>query len=637
MNTNLWDYYVQRAAAISDGAFQTIRTRADWEREAPLLRRQYLASMGLDPMPERCDLRLRSVRTLARPGARIETLAYQMLPDCWASAALFRPDPAPAGRLPAVLIACGHSTIGVLGAQGLALQWARRGYVCLVFDTVEQHDNPGDHHGLTLGRRPDWVSLGYTAAGGELWNSIRALDVLCGLPDVNPQAIGVTGASGGGAHSFFLAVADARIAALGSCCGVTLPKHTLDRQHLMTHCDCMYVHNLFQRDTAEFGALIAPRPALFCYGQRDYLFSRDEYTTLVAGMQRVYRLLGREADCQLFEFDGPHGYRPECVTAVSQWFDRHLAGGPRPAPAPAAAVPELADAELTVFNGTPPDPDRLDLLPELLSPRGSVALPRDAADAARLRGEICRRLADTVFHGIAERPAARFEQLGDWTKGRAAYRKYRAQSGSNAWWMETYVPPEDSGWLCVGLADEDETARSLWVRLSEQVPGHALAVIVPRFAGFNYTPTQRLNLRRAGCLVGLTPTALMVEDLRACLPALRALPECRGRRVLLAGRGIAGVAALYYALFDAAVDGLVLEALPASHRKDAFLLGVLRILDLPQAVGLMAPRPVGIVGGAPSLWTCRAYDRLGVGDRLVAGLSVGAVFDQVAAAAGPEA
>src|SRR5690606_112278 len=98
----------------------------------------------------------------------------------------------------------------------------------------------------------------------------------------DPAAIGATGASGGGAHSFYLAVADERIRAVASCCGVTRPKHTLDRQHLMTHCDCMYYHNVFQRDMAEFGALIAPRPALFCYGTRDYLFSADEYAGLVA-------------------------------------------------------------------------------------------------------------------------------------------------------------------------------------------------------------------------------------------------------------------------------------------------------------------------------------------------------------------
>ncbi|HSA39016.1 MAG TPA: acetylxylan esterase, partial [Mycobacterium sp.] len=146
-------------------------------------------------------------------------------------------DPLPAGRLPAVLYVCGHGHSGVLHYQAHGLQWARRGYACLIVDTTEQHDNPGEHHGLYYGLHDEWISLGYSGAGGELWNSLRGLDVLCALPEVDPARIGATGISGGGAHSLFVGLADDRVRAVATACGVALSPWTLAHRHLLNHCD----------------------------------------------------------------------------------------------------------------------------------------------------------------------------------------------------------------------------------------------------------------------------------------------------------------------------------------------------------------------------------------------------------------
>ena len=52
---------------------------------------------------------------------------------------------------------------------------------------------------------------GYTPAGVEAWNNIRALDYLETRPEVDRDRIGATGRSGGGAYSWSLMGLDDRI------------------------------------------------------------------------------------------------------------------------------------------------------------------------------------------------------------------------------------------------------------------------------------------------------------------------------------------------------------------------------------------------------------------------------------------
>ncbi len=614
MNISLWDYYQQAGDKIGAGALSRIRNLADWQAAQPRLRREFFQSMGLDPLPDYRGAAFRDCGTWPGRGFQMQKIAWQILPDCWNSACIYRPDPMPAARVPAVLYTSGHSGNGTYFSQRHAIMWARRGYICMGFDTIEQNDNPGDHHGLCFQRRPDWVSMGYSAAGGELWNSIRALDVLEKIPGVDPGKIGVTGNSGGGAHSFFLAIADERIKAAAPSCGVVRPKYLVARQHLLSHCDCMCYHNLFQRDPIEFGALVAPRPLLLCFAMEDYLFSMEQYRELHAGIQQVYQLYQSAQNCQLCEYHGPHGYQPESVARINQWFDEHLYGGARP-PLPLGEL-EIPETTTSVFNGAPPTPNRLAQLPERLSPAGAVALPSKPDDWPAIRAAARQTISQRLLMNFDRATRLELRPLGDWLKGTARYRKYTAAYGDNEIWVETLTPVKPSDKIYIGLANAGEHARDVLMRLAD-LSHHTIAVIVPRFCGFNACTTQAGLLLRAGAYTGMTHFMLMLEDLLLAMPAVLALPEAHKRKVILYGKGDAGVAALYHAILDDGAAGIVLDEIPVSHRQGAYFLNVLRHLDIPHATGLVAPRRLGFLNAKPSLWTSRMYARLGCPENII--------------------
>ncbi len=617
---SLWSYYVQEGQRQMEAA--GVDSAAAWEARRPQLHRQYMASMGLDPLPPRCELAVREHETFSGQGYRATRLAWQILPDCWATGHYYVPEGPTKEKRPAILYVCGHHAIGVQGYQYHAAAWARRGYACLILDTVEQHDNPGDHHGLYFGQRSDWISMGYTAAGGELWNSIRALDVLAGREEVDPKRLGVTGASGGGAASFFLAVADRRVAAAATVMGVSSFAWALRDRFLRGHCDCMYPHNPYGRDIAEFAALVAPRPLLFVFARHDPLYCPEEFRALAKRTGRVYELLGKEDSCRLVEHDGAHEYLPQTIEAVQSWFDRHFQV--RNQPILNQAGPEnneLDEAAATIFNGAPPQPDRLNLLPELLSPAGSVTLPRSAEQWETIRRETLAGLRRDVLMRAQVEPAKgewHFEEMGQWLLGKGAFRRmYRAHSdGMEVMATLTAMRP-DYRRVLLSVAGPDDEMRSMTDRLAGYLGDQtALLAVEPRGTGFSSVhEAHARHYLRAGALVGLTPVMLMIQDLWRLMPHVHGLEAMRDKPLFLHGRGEAGVAALYHAISDPKVAGVILERPPVSHRDGGYILNVLRYLDMPQAAGLMAPRPVGIVIEPISnmrrwQWTHRLFARL---------------------------
>jgi len=640
---NLRDYYIRLGQRMAGREIEPGDAGTP-ELDRVELRARFMRSVGLEPMPTRGDLGTIETGSFEGPGYTLKKLAYQLLPDCWGSAHFYRPGGvANDFQTPAVLYACGHANPGVVLLQEHAIAWARRGYSCLIFDTIQQHDNPGEHHGLNLGRTPEWIALGYSATAGELFNGLRALDLLLEQPGVDAARVGVTGISGGGSQSFFLAIADPRIAAVATVAGVSDPAYAIPRRQVMQHCDCIYVRNVFAGDIALYASLVAPRALLYCFARHDTLFSPDEFRDLHGRSLRHFQRMGCGDRCALHEYDGPHGYNERGTTdAIHRWFDLHVAGQEH------AGIDTLAigesgglpgESELSVFHGRTPSPNLLHLLPELLSPRGQIDLPQEPGDWSAIKEDAIGRLRREVFPllGALEAPR-KLELYGDWLVNKKYLRRaWRGElDGMEQCLVELSPADGRHGQVIVGVGSRESEALPLAGQILSQAKESGVLAIEPRACGVNAFPeSHRNHFNREGCLVGMTPSMLMIQDLHSLWPSVCEMPSLEGREMILYGRGEGAIAMLYHALLHPSprVKAVILEDLPSSHSDPGFqIMGILRVMNIPHAVGLLAPTPVGLInpGGTHFHWyfANRAHGRAG-SKALVVGESLSGVLEEM--------
>ena len=294
------------------------RTLDEWQTRARHLREQVLASAGLLPFPAKTPLRAKIFGRAVHPGYTVEKVFFESRPGFLVCGNLWRPSEGK-GPFPAVLCPHGHWRYGRLenGRLGSVvdrcMDLARQGYVVFPYDMVGYVDSKQLPHLRVGGRREEmW---GISLPGLQLWNSIRAVDFLLSLPDVDRDRIGCTGASGGGTQTFLLTAVDDRVK-------VSAPVNMISATY-QGGCVCENGPSLrLDTNNVEIGALMAPRPILLvsCTGDWTKNTPRVEYPW----MRGIYQLYGAADRIAEHQVDEDHNYNLESRHAVYQWFARWL-------------------------------------------------------------------------------------------------------------------------------------------------------------------------------------------------------------------------------------------------------------------------------------------------------------------------
>src|SRR5438067_9605161 len=173
--------------------FQPYADRAAWEARRRAIREQILVSCGLWPLPERQPLHAQVYGKLDRQGYTIEKVVLETLPGFYLAGNLYRPADQKRDRHPGILCPHGHWETGRFEEQVQArcIGLARMGGVVFVYDMVGYADSKPFGHSFS---NDTLRLLGLNLPGLQLWNSIRALALITGLPAVDPPRLACTGA-----------------------------------------------------------------------------------------------------------------------------------------------------------------------------------------------------------------------------------------------------------------------------------------------------------------------------------------------------------------------------------------------------------------------------------------------------------
>ena len=398
-------------------------TKEEWGQRSEKLRHALKVSVGLFPEPDRSPLNPVIHGKIDCGNFTIEKVYFETRPGFFLTGSLYRPKGG-SGKRPGVLCPHGHWNearfydageasvkkqikegaeavleTGRNPIQARCVGLTRLGCTVLQYDMLGYCDNDQISYQLAhrfAKQRPEMIAEKnwglYTPQAEshlqsimmlQTWNSMRAIDFLQGLDDVDPERIAVTGASGGGTQTFVISALDPRVK-------VSMPAVMVSTA-MQGGCTCE--NSTLMRVTdgnIAFAALFAPKPL--------GLIAADDWTKEMATkgfpeLKKTYEILGAPDKIMLHDrTEFGHNYNLPSRQAMYRWFNEHLDLGSRK-PDVEQPYKRLTEKDLTVWDDKHPKPKGGDDFERKLL----VALTEDSAKKVTADPEVARRGWEVVL------------------------------------------------------------------------------------------------------------------------------------------------------------------------------------------------------------------------------------------------
>jgi dienelactone hydrolase len=623
---------------------------AAWKKRREFVQRQVLVSQGLWPMPEKTPLNPVVHGKVDRGDYTVEKVRLNTRPGHYLAGSLYRPKNA-SGKVPAVLCPHGHwakgrfMDAGEKGAadviktggefhptnaryhlQALPATLARFGYVAFAYDMIgvadsEMLGHPRSTLGLFNGGFEDAESILrlHNFMGLQTWNSIRALDFICSLPDVDANRIGITGGSGGGTQSFMLAAVDDRVL-------VSFPTVMVSTS-MQGGCVCENAPLLrVGTGNIELAALHAPKP-LGMTGADDW--TKEIETKGLPELRKLYGLLGAENKVAAWAMPQfKHNYNQVSRELFYAWANRFMKGGTGETKEPPMKPSTVA--ELTVFDADHPRPKDYLIIPQLkvkMRKEGDEDIrrrtPHDRESLDKFLGVTSVALKAMIVDEPAQPGDVLVEDKGQETVGDFKVEKFLlARKQAPVVWPKESVPvavllPKESKGRVVIWSDAEGKgsllANGTPIPAIKKLLDEGVTIVAPDayltgefHAAGKLTPPQEVDKRYAGYFHGYNRSVLAnrAHDLVTTIGFAK--ERYKPTSISLVGLGPAGVwTVLAKGIVGGAVERVAAD-LGSWRFKDITLPDDPRIIpgarkygDLGQLAILCAPSPMLLAGTRP--------------------------------------
>lgn len=611
------------------------------ERQA-YIRERMLAALG--GLPSRTPLNARTVGVLEREDYRVEKVIFESQPRLFVTGNLYVPKKG-RGPYPGVLFPLGHE----LGGKSYPV-WqqmlgglASKGYVAFTWDPLGQGErvqlydadlgesklrhSTSEHTMLGI----QCLLAGDSLARYTIWDGMRALDYLLSRPEVDSARIAVTGNSGGGTHTAYLAALDDRIHVAAPSCYLTSWGRLLETIGPQDAEQILLPWIGSGLDHADFVYAFSPKPYLILSAIRDF-FSIAGTRATYLDARRVYRVLGVPDRLSMVEADDGHGYSKPRRMAAYRWLGRWLKGVDDQAPEPDVVM--ATEEELrctgsgqvsTALGGETVSTLNRQRVEQVGRNRRRLSGAQDLAAYQEEIREQVRRSSNVELrkdavpvsrYGEIQRPGYRIEKLiyesepgiivpallfvpgtGEKRKPAIVYVHGQGKSAEadRGGQIEQLV---EAGIVVLAI----DTRGSGETRVKETQQNTDFR---PHFGDFDSTMTA--------LLIGRPLVGMRAVDVGRGVDLLSARPEVDPGRIYGFGKQAGAVPLLYAAVLDERIRRVVLEGMLISyqsivnrsiHRQvfEDVVPGALKFYDFPDLVATLAPR---------SVWMVNAVDPLG--------------------------
>lgn len=624
-------YLIREARRITDAAAQEISSKDNWEKVREQRRKETLQMLGLDPLPPRTPLNVQITGVIDQPEYTIEKIAFESMPQVFATANLYVPKKRD-GPLPAVVYVCGHAYSphgNKVMYQRHPITFARHGYVAMIIDSIQIAETFALHHGILNNEMYDWYSRGYTPAGVEVWNVIRALDYLETRPEVDKTRFGITGRSGGAAMSWFSAAVEPRIKVAVPVMGNSTYAANVEANTQRRHCDCMFVINSHMHDMMHQGALIAPRPLYTMHGRQDLLFPIPGYEEFERTVGKLYASYAGSEKFKNLVVDSSHKDSDLLRGEAIKWFDRWLKQIPEREID--LSYTDLPGEQLAVFAGSPPKDAQNYRVHRVLIPDPQPRSFATKQDWEAHREELLKVLSkQSLFRSFPKADSALNIRAG-LIEAPSGFESLQFESEPTVPIQVLYRRAEETpgpALLYIASDGEDALAMRDTLRQVTRSKTNPLMIVYPRGIGeVSWDKKFWKDTLRNSMHVGRTVDSMRLWDVVRAVEVLA--KQGVNPPIATLGIGDAGILGLYAALLDHRIGEVMLIDPPTTHRDGPIFLDVLRHTDLPEVAGLLAPRRLTFYARIPEGFnpTRDIYRRAEAQDRFSLTMSIEAALN----------